>query len=766
MDNRKNQKPSNSKKSVVRGTKPTTPTNKSTSTSTRAKTSSAKKGSYKKVVRASQMPKVHKSHVAVRATSATIRGIVKSVFTIFMVIVMIVCVVGTAGIIVLMQYIDTLTPLDITDIELGYTTTLYGKNSAGEDVEMLKISGDGYREWSDLEAMPQILIDAFVYTEDEEYLEHTGVDWLRTIAAFISMVGPEISVGGGSTITQQLIKNINGDFYNRTPTVKMQEILGAINLEMHYTKEQILEAYLNYVTLGPNVYGVKAAAHYYFGITDLNQLTVAQAASLACIAQAPNSLNPRDGAEENAERRQYTLGKMLEFGAINETQYTEALVADIATLPSAPSNAVGQASEGIYSWFVDAALMQVSEHFAEEYGYTESEALEEIRGGGYDIYTTVDIDMQKRLEEMFKSDELLRTVGMDPQPEAAMVIMDLQGNIQALVGGRDEKTSSLSFNRATQDARSAGSTMKPITVYGLGIQSNLINWSTIYIDGPKKIINGRNWPSNSGGGWSNQPITVADALKVSKNTVPVEIMQQLGIENCFNFLTDTLGFTSLDPNSIDMSENLTLGMTSEGVYLDELAASYNIFANGGLYYEPMTYNRVLNAKNEIVLQNALDPIQALDSDSSYIMNKMLWNVVNAAGGTGGRARISGMNTIGKTGTSDEDKEKSFVGSTPYYTAAIRTAYDQKTEYADLNVARVGNNIYNTWNEIMTEFHAGLPNTDFPISSEGVVSRTYCTSSGLLAGSSCTSTATGLYKENALPGVCSLSHVAPTTEETE
>jgi penicillin-binding protein 1A len=691
-----------------------------------------------------------KSSVAKRTGKTIALSIGKTILTLFLILLIICCIVGTALTVFVMKYVDS-EGIDLNNISLYSTSVIYGKNANGEDEIMQQLHLNGRREIVSIDEIPQYVQDAFVYTEDERFMDHEGVDWKRTISSFLKMLFKQDTSQGGSTITQQLIKNINRDFNNRTIDVKIKEILGALQLERHNAKKSILEAYLNYINLGNGNYGVQAAAKYYFN-KDVSELTYAEAASLAATTKSPEKINIIDNPERNKERRDYSLGKMLEFGSITQEEYEAAIAEDVQPVNRTGENAVVDEGENsIYNWYVDATINQVKQDLMEQYDLSSADAMEKINGGGLQIYTSADINTQNYLESYFKDDSNFYSRTIDDPPQGAMIIMDYNGYVQAVVGGRGEKTESLSFSRATNDVRSAGSCMKPITTYALGINSDLIHWSYMMVDGPKKTINGVDWPKNYEETWTNRPWTMVDALRVSKNTIPVEIMQRLGNQTCYDFLQNELHISTLG-DSNDLAENLTLGMMDYGVKLDELCAAYIMFGNNGNYNSPKYYTKVVDLTGKVLLENTPENSYAIDSDSAYIMNKMLQQVVES--GTGTAAQLNGIEVAGKTGTSDDNKEFSFVGLTPYNISAIRFCYDQTTENADKNVKNKVYKPQQVWHDIMSDLLAGKSG-DFQLDSTGVVEKYYCKDTGQLATSSCPNKAKGYYKEDNLPAMCSL-----------
>lgn len=690
-----------------------------------------------------------------KAGKVIVFSIGKFILTLFLILIITGCVVATAMTVFVMKYVDSGTTLDLDNVKSGYTGNIYGLDANGEDVVVQSLTAEGRRTWVDIDQIPQHVQDAVVCTEDRRFREHEGVDWLRTFAAFANMItGDRLNFSGGaSTITQQLIKNINGDFYDRSPSKKLKEILGALNLERNYTKSQILEAYMNYISLDNNVYGLQAGAEYYFG-KDVSQLSIAEAAALASITKSPADYSPIDNPEENKRRRNWVIDLMLEDGHITQEQHAAAIAEELVLVDrTLITDDSGAQEKGIYNWYVDTVIREVQEDLVEQYGYTSEEALAKINGQGLQIYTPMDIAMQDKLERLFLDDNNFYSSVVEDHPEAAMVIMDYNGNIKAQVGSRDPKEDNLGFNFIVQGIRSQGSCMKPITAYAPALQQDLIYWSKIGIDEPKYVENGVPGPNNYDKTYTG-PVTMINALKKSLNTIPVELVQQMGYVETYNYLHDTLGLSNFtNPDSAGLG--ITLGFS--GVYLNQFTATYTMFGNGGFYSSPKTYTKVLDNTGKVILETDQSQTQVLDTDTAYIMNRMLREVVTS--GTGTQANMDQIEVVGKTGTG-EDTDVSFVGCTPYYVASLWMGYEDNRDLPTSGVVYTPSRV---WKNIMSSILEGYAPATFELDSTGVQKLTYCQDTGLIAGVNCPKVGTGYYKtSNAIP-TCSGSHVVPQTD---
>lgn len=693
-----------------------------------------------------------------KVVGGSVKSVMKFILAIFLVILITGCIVFSAVTVYVMKVVDGETLMDITTLDLNYSSFLYAKNDAGKFKQIRPLSSSESREWIDIDKVPQHVLDAIVYTEDKRFYDHEGVDWKRTIASFANLFLNIYDVrSGGSTITQQLIKNINGDFYERSIEVKINEIVGAMNLERNFTKRQILAAYINYINFGYNVHGIQTASKYYYN-KDVSKITVAEAAALAAAIQSPESINIKKNPEANAERRAYTLQAMLDNGAINQEEYDKASKEKIKVYKKQSTQTGDVIDVDYQSYFEDAAIEDVIAGLMEKYDYSYDYARQKLYNGGLKVYLTMDTKIQNTLETAYSS--FSNFPGNNPSDpfQSAMVIQDLNGNIVGLVGGIGQKEGNRIFNRATQATRSPGSTIKPLSIYAPAFDQDIIHWSYIMEDKP--VINLTN--SNAAPNWPNNynfiydgAMTIIDAIRVSKNTIPVRLSKQMTPQYSVDFLQEKLGITSLVTTGHNTDINLApmaIASLSKGFKLHELTAAYQIYANGGNYTRPTTYSKVVDAAGRTILENKPTINPVISTQTSYIMNKALWQVVNTQGASGTEAKLAnGMPTIGKTGTADDRSDLSFVGITPYYVSSIWYGYDEQKPLPN-NASQI-----RMWASIMNKVHEGLPVVDFDISEDGVLQESYCTVSGDLATNRCGSKKIGYYKESYLPKYCGFTH---------
>ena len=671
-----------------------------------------------------------------------------------------VCTAAMIGVI-FMKYVNTtLAPtlqIDADDYTMAESSIIYYHDDEVTEndgwVEYQTIHGTENRVWVDLEEMPDHLWQAAVAIEDERFFNHEGVDWKRTGGAVLHMfIGME-NTYGGSTITQQMLKNMTED-NDGTVNRKVREIFRALEFEKNYTKEEILELYLNMIYLGKGCYGVQTAAQYYFG-KDVSELTVAECASLIAITNNPSLYGPMfditytrdDGTtvtprELNKQRQLNILRKMSEVGKdgkaedghtpyLTQEEY-EAAKAEPLLFTDGSTDAgeiVKKATGGIKinSWFVDQVIWDVSADLAKAMNISEKEARILINSSGYRIYTTMDLEIQELAESVYEDRSNLDVTSRSGQQlQSGITIMDpYTGDIVAIVGKIGEKQENLGFSCATA-RRQPGSSIKPLTVYAPAVEAGAVNQGTTFDDYPVRLLENSPWPKNSPNkyrGWTN----VRTGVQHSINTIAVQTLQAVGTAEAFAFATEklTLGLVAED---MDISP-LGMGGLTYGLNTVEMAAAYAAFVNSGIYTEPRTYLRVEDADGNVVLENESQTHVAMKESTAYLMNDMLKNAVNA--GTGTAAKFGGMTIAGKTGTTSKNNDRYFVGYTPYYVAAVWTGYEQPE-----NISYSGNPAITMWKKVMQPLHDDLANKDFARPAEGLTTVTVCADSGLLCTEAC------------------------------
>lgn len=660
------------------------------------------------------------------------------------------------------------------------TSILYAKNSkSGEYEEISTLHGEQNRIWVDLDDIPKDLQNSFICLEDKRFYSHHGVDWVRTIAAVVKYHGKQ----GGSTLTQQLIKNLTEE-NQVTVSRKFKEILSALNMERNYSKEEILEAYLNTIPLGQGCYGVQTAAKTYFG-KDLSELNTAECATLASITQAPTKYNPLLHPDNNKERQELCLKDMLDEGAITEKEYKEALNYKMVYtnsddyVASDDDDTDDTEDTAINSYYVDYVIDTVVDDLMEKYNYTESEATQMVYSGGLRIYTTENESVQKAAEYVYENrtvfpSEYSRTEdganNTKKKVQSAITVMDYSGNVVAMVGGAGKKTINRGLNRATDAVRSPGSSIKPLSVYAPAMEKNLITYSSP-IQNYALTINGKLWPQNYAGdkGTENTYVTTQYAVAHSLNTCAARTASLLGTSTCMKYLQKAFHITTLVTSGANTDNNLSsmaVGGMSNGVTTLEMCAAYCTFGNGGVYYSPTCYTKVTNYKGtKTYLSNDENRKgeQAISSTTAGIMNRVMQTVVTE--GTGSGCGVTGFTSYMKTGTTSDTKDKWACGGTPYYCAAVWYGYDKQEEMPTTSY----NPAARVWSAVMNRAHSGLSSKQFTYDDD-IVARSYCTQSGLLAGDKCSSTKVGYYDKNNLPDTCDGTHkltmgLVTTTEST-
>lgn len=628
-------------------------------------------------------------------------------------------------------YIDNLQGLDIKNLKMNFTSVVYYINpETGEPAEMERLYETENRIWAEFNDTPEYLKKAFVAIEDERFEKHMGFDIKRTGGAALKVITTGKFSFGGSTITQQLIKNLTGD-EDVSISRKIREIYRAFMLERELSKDEILELYMNTIYLGQRCYGVQTAANVYFG-KNVKELTLAESASIAGITQFPSRYDPIVNPQNNKEKQEIVLKKMLELGYISEAEHDGAVSEELIFKNGGASEA-----DSTQSYFVDTVIDEVLGDLQKELGYSKPVANKMLFSGGLKIYSTADIGVQNAMNEVFADDKNFPNIKGEVKPEAAMVVIDpYTGGIKGIIGGRGEKTANRTLNRATQALRQPGSAIKPVSVYAPAIEYGYVNAATMVNDEPITI---GGWsPRNANGKFSGKT-TVRRAVEQSLNVPAVNVLDKITVDTSYKFLTGNLGITTLvnsekrgDKVYSDKNlSSLALGGLTDGVCVMELTAAYAPFANRGIYVPPHSYTRVLDRNGAVILEKKAKPLTAMSEQTAFIMTKLLVGVVE--NGIGSGARFSGaIETAGKTGTTSENRDRWFVGFTPYYVGGAWFGFDQPKSLAGLSQ----NPAATLWKAVMTQVHKGKSAKTFDMPS-GVYKTGVCIDSGKQAGELCT-----------------------------
>ncbi len=718
-------------------------------------------------------------------------------------VLLIVLICGTVFVGTLGNYLqeDILTDASdwsLEDYDLERTSFIYYVDNNGDIQQLQQIYTTTDRQWASLDEIPQALVDAAVAIEDKRFYEHQGVDWITTVKACLNMFFGGDEQFGGSTITQQFIKNHTGE---KSVTVqrKVMEIFRAQLFEREYDKDLIMEYYLNEIYLGRGCYGVKSAAAEYFG-KELQNLTVAECASLISITNNPSLFNPysisvfeykgeeRDGAGRNRYRQLNVLSEMHQQGYLTDEEYEEAVAQEMVfkegiadedrwTVCENPecgfegirsqftgedgayycpvcgnlTSVTTNASQHIYSWFVDAVIIDFASYLAEQDGKdwdtleetTRNVYLERIQKGGYHIYTTLDMDVQKQVDAIYGNLDNIPGTNSNQQLQSAIVVIDnTTGDVVALAGGVGEKDTFMGYNRATQAKLQTGSAQKPISVYAPAFESGKVTPATVFKDLPV-TYDGGNWPKNDNRQYQYAR-TVYQGIVSSVNTISVRTLNEIGAEYGYSFAKYNFGQEHLVeeyPGADGTTKSdvgpapLALGALTVGSTVQEMSAAYATFANNGVYREPRLYTKIYNSDGQLVVDNTQDFRQILSEKTVNYVNYCLYNAANY--GTGGAAVFGGQSIAGKTGTTSSNRDRWFCGYTTHYTAAVWVGYDQPEQI------HLGTNpAAQMWKKVMQPIHEGLPNEAL---YNGNAFRTVavCLDSGLLATDACRSDVRGV-----------------------
>lgn len=657
---------------------------------------------------------------------------------------------------------------DLTEQALSQNQTSFIYGNDGDDiVEITRLHGEENRIWVDLDEMSEYMPNTIIATEDKRFRKHHGVDWKRTIGVFIKQ-----NDQGGSTITQQLIKNLTDD--NKVTYVrKFNEILRALNLERNYSKEEILEAYLNTIYLSNGCYGVKTAAEVYFG-KEVSDLNAAECASLAAITKAPTYFDPLINPEHNRERQEWILSEMnsKENGFLNDEQYKEAMNYEMIFTNSEnykgsqlKEQSAKKDNDDITNYYVDFVIRSVQEDL-QKMGYTSKKAHDLVYGGGLKIYSAIDFDVQDSLEDVYENYKRMP----DETVQGAMCIMDYEGRVLGIIGGTGKNKGSMLLNRASQSTRPAGSSIKPLSVYAPALEKSKkddnvnIYWSTMIKDAPFMQVEGEPWPHNQGGGYSSNNVTLQYGLAQSLNTVAARTLDMISVDYSYEFLTENFHLSTIDSiRDVDYGP-MALGSLTNGATVLDLTAGYVAFGNGGSYYEPYSYYKVTDSQDNIIIEKKPDETkqEALSESTAWLMNKLLQTVMTQ--GTGTSYKLSGIECFGKTGTTNDDKDRWFVGGTPNFVAAVWYGYDTPKE---VHYSLSSNPSGTIWKTVFSEVYEKLEARGDDLSSkfpeyDGIVQRAYCSSCGKLSSGSGNY---GWYDADNLPGYCG-GHEEATTEKQD
>ena len=694
----------------------------------------------------------------------------------------VVCAFAFAG--VLGEYLETdILPdanLVLESYELAAPSTVYCVNDAGQIQVLQELYASTDWKKADYEDIPEALIHAAIAIEDKRFYEHQGVDWFTTIKAFANMFFGESTVGG-SSITQQLIKNITQED-SVTVQRKVQEFFRATLVEKNYDKKVIIEEYLNSIYMGQGCRGVRSAAEAYFG-KELQTLTIAECASLISITNNPSMFDPygtkefkyageiMNGMQRNRHRQMLVLGEMLSQGYITQEEYEEAVAQELVlkstiadedrwiecssescdyegirktykvsgnkiqcpvcgTVPEE----INDASQEVYSYFVDLVVRDVAKALAKRDGVTEwnegvwERYLNLINSSGYSIYATIDPTVQAQVDKIYKDLSNIPKVRNAEQLQSAIVVIDnTTGDIVGIAGGVGEEKEHFGLNRASGSKLQSGSSIKPLTIYAPGFEQGTLTPATIIKDLPVTYDRGA-WPKNDNRKYSYSR-TIFSGIEDSVNAVAANSLKKIGTNYGYEFAKEKFGLSTLVEDDLQIS-SLALGAQYRGVTVREMASAYATFANKGVYRTGRTWTKVYDRKGNVVLENAQESKEILSKKAVNYTNYCLTNAVQK--GTGTSANFASGYVAGKTGTTSSKRDRWFCGYTSHYTAAVWCGFDTPDE---INLSY--NPAVRLWRKVMEPIHKGLKNVKLYDSGK-LKAVTVCLDSGKLATDACKS----------------------------
>ena len=707
--------------------------------------------------------------VALRAAGKFFQIFANILITLLLIVALTGIIVVCAFSVYINNYVETEIDAELFRIDVSSSTTTHmyryeftdRANRIGKEIPMdsaadKQLQGEVDQMYVPIDKIPDNMINAVIAIEDKRFMTHSGVDWKRTAGAGLTFFTGGGEGFGGSSITQQLIKNVTGnDEYSIQR--KIQEIFWALDLETKMDKEEIIELYLNIVNFGNGSNGVQAAAYNYFS-KDVSELTLIECAAIACITKNPSRFNPVVYPEYNAERRDIVLYEMYDQGLITYREFEEAYEKELVlNLPGSREEEDDTDTDlsGINSWYADMVIEDVIKDLMKEYNYSEKMASILVYNGGLNIYSLVDPEIQTILEEAFKNESNFPETGSGIMPQCSAIVIDpYTGDVLGVVGARGEKTANRVLNFATQSKRPPGSAIKPLAVYSPAFEQGILTWSTVLEDTPHSFLPDASgklyaWPRNSTRTYRGY-INVAYALKVSTNTVAVKLLEKVGLENAFDFCYDTLNMKSM----IEYGEfsdgtaysdiglaSLALGQLNYGVTVREITAAYSMFVNSGIYSDSNSYLKVTDSSGNILLENGYEGTVAISEETASIMN-MLLESVPRSGGTASAIEFDSkydIDVAGKTGSAGDYYDRWFIGYTPSYICGVWYGYEYPKP-----ISASSNPCVKVWDAVMGKIHEdkvianmqeGDEYLEFNVSNN-LVQATFCKDSGLLMSEAC------------------------------
>lgn len=661
----------------------------------------------------------------------------------------------------------------VQDLSLNQTSVIYYQDrDDGQWKELQKLYASENRTWASFDELPEDLINACIAIEDKRFYEHKGVDWITTAQASLKLF---LGTGeaGGSTITQQLIKNLTD---NKEITIrrKITEIFRALEFEKTHSKEEVLEWYMNVIYLGEGCYGVRSAAQTYFG-KDVTELSLAECASLIGITNNPSLYDPYYQPENNRRRQVIILGEMLDQGKISQERYDEAIAQEMVFTRGSKEDDTYDSGTDYYSYFADQVIRDVLNDLVQKTGYSIEIARKMLYSGGYSIYCTMDPKVQDDVDAVYQNlDNIPKTTSSQQLQSGIVVIDNDSGDIVALAGGVGKKSGSLTWSYATQSKLSPGSSIKPLSVYGPALELGIITPATVFEDTPYSFDDDTPYPKNQNGRYSGF-VTAQNALSQSLNTVAVKITAQMGPKYSFHFAKEKFGLSTLVEEMEIGGRSFTdvalspmaMGGLTQGVTVRDMTAAYAAIANAGTYRSARTYTEVKDLDGKVILSNEQQSHTAMKTTSAWYLTGMM-NYA-ATYGTAAEANLGRIDVAAKTGTTTQDRDRWFAGFTPYYTGVVWCGFDQQEEIVLTN--SYTNPSLSLWRKVMSAVHADLPEKHFG-TVQDATSCTICLDSGLLATDACKHDVRGdrsatmvLLKQDVPKETCKTHVEMPLCEET-
>lgn len=633
---------------------------------------------------------------------------------IILVVLLFTFIIGGAGIGFVFGALKNMPDIENDKIwEFAITTNVYDK----DDNKFDELHGSENRIPVRLDKISPHFIDALLAIEDQRFERHNGIDLYRIAGAFVSNIKSGRIVAGGSTITQQLVGLSMLDRTEKTYKRKIQEAVIAIKVENDLTKDEILELYINRSYFGHGAYGIEAAAQTYFG-KSAKDLNIQESAMLAGVIQNPYKHSPILHPEAAKTRRAIVLNAMVDFGKLSQDEANK-----LKETPIEITEKTTTKKEYRFQSFIDYVVEEALEKLELEGSETRK-----LYTAGYKIYTTLDQNIQNKMEEIYEDPKKFPTSTQKDQIiQSAMVVLDPHtGEVKGLMGGRNQE-GKRNFNRATQALRQPGSVFKPIAVYGPALEKGY-SPATVLDDFPAAYQTpGGIWAPKNYNNRYRGLISMRTGVQYSVNTVAVKMLHQIGVSEGFRF-AENLGISSLIPSGSqnDMGLALALGGLTKGVTPLELTAAYGAFANKGVYVEPYVIRKIEDVNGNVIWENKIKKRVVMSEETAYLMTSMMETVVKS--GTGTKARLADRAVAGKTGTTTDNKDAWFVGYTPELVGSVWLGYDEPRKMS--NVIGGGNDCGPIWKEVMEVAHKGLPPSQFQ-QPANIVSQTIDAKSGLL-----------------------------------